>query len=229
VINVNPFLRQSDIIDTELLNNLSMSIIGCRSIGSFSALTLTKLGVGTLVLYDMDKVEPHNVSNQFFVLDDLDTYKAEATLNHCQHYKANTEQQIISVNDKFTNQQIKTELVLASVDNIEGRHNIFNMANQSPECKLYLDARMLADNLKIFTVDLTNDNDVLSFYKEFIEDVENQIAPCTRRTIIYNVLMCASLIGSIVKKYVEREPLPLHVAYCFSNNYQIVDKGEKTN
>jgi len=223
-MNEDSFLRQRDLINMKRLKRLSCTVVGCGAIGSFTALTLSKMGIGKLVLYDHDDIEQHNISNQFFSLLHLDRNKAEVTRDLC--YKFHPSNQSIIVKPmKFNGDKIKTNVVIASTDNIESRLNVFDSAlKKSEECKLYIDVRMLANNLKVFSVDLTNKEKTKQFREDFLIDIKNQLAPCTARTIIYNVLMCASLICNLIKKHVNKESLPFHIAYGFNENYQIVDK-----
>jgi len=217
------FLRQRDLINMKRLKRLSCTVVGCGSIGSFTAITLSKMGLGKLVLFDHDNVEQHNLSNQFFAHNTIDLNKAEVTKAYCEMFQAE-EQPIIVMPIKFNGHKINTNVVLASTDNMESRLKVFESALKSKECKLYIDVRMLGDNLKVFTVDLTEKERAKRFREDFLTDIKNQLAPCTATTIIYNVLMCSSLICNLIKKHVNKEPLPFHIAYGFNENYQIVDK-----
>jgi len=221
----NPFLRQLDLINQRQLGRLSLTIVGCDSIGSFTALALSKMGLGKLVLYDMDKIEDHNISTQFFTHLQKGENKAKLTEKMC--YMFSSIMNVWNHPYKFENEEIKTDIVLASTDNIEGRQAVFMSALKSDKCKLYIDVRMQGNNLKVFTVNLENEEEINSFVNDFLLDVENKLGSCTARTIIYNVLMCASLISDIVKRYASYEPLPKHIAFSFKDYYQIVDMNKE--
>lgn len=221
------FLRQRDLINMKRLKRLSCTVVGCGSIGSFTAITLSKMGIGKLVLFDNDVVNCHNISNQFYEMSVLGVNKAEETKRLCRKFSSfiNPDEQAIIVKPiNFNGHKVKTNVVLASTDNMESRLKVFESALKSKECKLYIDVRMLGDNLKVFTVDLTDKERAKRFREDFLTDIKNQLAPCTATTIIYNVLMCSSLICNLIKKHVNKEPLPFHIAYGFNENYQIVDK-----
>ena len=218
------FLRQRDLINQKVLGTKSLTVVGCGSIGSFSALTLAKMGISKITLYDFDNVETHNLSNQFFRNQDLGLNKAEAT---AQILKDMTETQNINVMPfKYEQQPILTDIILAVVDNIEGRQNIFMNALKSDKCKLYLDVRMNAGNLTVLAVDLTKDEQINSFVNDFLLDVNPIEGRCTARTIIYTVLMCCSHVADIVKKYVTGNIYPNYLHFCFDNYYRIVDMKE---
>ena len=200
---------------------LGCTIVGCGAGGSFTALTLTKLGVGKLILYDMDTVEPHNVSNQFFRLSDLGKNKAKATKELCEEHKTDL-QLIEAFNERFIEQPIKTDIALALTDTIEGRQNVFKQAVASSKCVLYIDARMLANDWQIYTVNTRNYEQVLTFWKDYLEDIQTQNQPCTASMIIYNVLGEVSHIVNTVKRFVNQEPLRLLHAYNYLDNYQVL-------
>ena len=215
------YLRQLNLVDQHRLSELGLTVVGCGAIGSFTALACVKLGLGQLVLFDYDKVETHNLSNQFYTSQDLHVNKALALFEHLKHHLT-PEQTVLPHNTKFDKQPLETELVLASVDTIEARETIFKQALTSEVCKLYIDPRMLGNNLTVFTVDLTNNQDIEAFYKDFIEDVKNQRGRCSARSVCYNGFMVASLVTSHIAKYVNKQPLPLQLGYCFVNNYHLL-------
>ena len=69
--------RQLSILPPEKITT-GVTIVGTGSVGSFVALSLVKMGVKELELWDSDKVELHNIANQYFRLEDLNKYKVEA-------------------------------------------------------------------------------------------------------------------------------------------------------
>ena len=46
--------------------NTPIHIIGCGATGSWVALMLAKMGISNITCWDFDKVEEHNLPNQFF-------------------------------------------------------------------------------------------------------------------------------------------------------------------
>lgn len=71
------YSRQRDVFQPELFKS-PVHIIGCGATGSWLALTLAKLGVADLHLWDFDKVEEHNLPNQCYDHSDIGIAKAEA-------------------------------------------------------------------------------------------------------------------------------------------------------
>jgi len=74
------YIRQQELVNQEKLANLHVTIIGCGAVGSFTALSLCKMGVGQLTLIDNDKVSIENLPNQFFREDDIGEKKVAACM-----------------------------------------------------------------------------------------------------------------------------------------------------
>ena len=72
------FTRQQDILPPEKLAKLSITVIGCGAVGSFTVLTLAKMGITDITVYDGDTVEEHNLPNQWFKVDHRGMNKTDA-------------------------------------------------------------------------------------------------------------------------------------------------------
>ena len=66
----------------EALHKARVAVVGLGGLGSNIAVALTRLGVGHLYLYDFDKVELSNLNRQYYFLDDIGKYKADALVAH---------------------------------------------------------------------------------------------------------------------------------------------------
>ncbi len=64
--------------ELEKLKNAKVGIAGLGGIGSNVAVSLTRTGIGKLVLIDFDKVERSNLNRQQYFLKHIDMYKTEA-------------------------------------------------------------------------------------------------------------------------------------------------------
>ena len=68
----------------QLLQEARVAVVGLGGLGSNVAMWLARLGVGHLLLYDFDKVELSNLNRQYYFLEDVGKYKAEALLTKLQ-------------------------------------------------------------------------------------------------------------------------------------------------
>lgn len=67
---------------TEKLQKSTVGIAGCGGLGSNAAVSLTRAGIGTLILCDFDTVEPSNLNRQHFFQSDIGQNKAFALSKH---------------------------------------------------------------------------------------------------------------------------------------------------
>lgn len=108
-------------------------IIGCGSIGSNVAELLVRQGVEDIILWDMDKVESHNIVNQLFNETHIGMLKTEALtkilydINPMLKHTLKTE-------SEYTNQMLGG-FVFMCVDSVEVRKKIVenNYCNRSIE------------------------------------------------------------------------------------------------
>ena len=70
--------RQSEEVNGKL-ENAKVVILGAGGLGSNIAHMLARLGVGKMILYDFDVVEPSNLNRQHYGVNDIGKMKAETT------------------------------------------------------------------------------------------------------------------------------------------------------
>jgi len=211
------FLRQQSLINQEKLSQLRICIIGTGAIGSFTALSLTKMGCGHLTLWDKDTVALHNVSNQFFTKEAYGEPKVVAVARECQRY-APSGIDVNIFNEFYEGQPLENfDVIIALTDNIEGRKAVFAAAQKSTKCQLYIDGRMGAEIFRSFAFCPSNAEQCKDYYDNYIDGVQNEVLPCTARTIIYNVQLAASMISSFIKKYVQCEAMPFELIFNFKD------------
>lgn len=61
----------------ERLSRAVVGIAGCGGLGSNAAASLTRAGVGTLILVDPDRVELSNLNRQYFFMEDIGKPKVD--------------------------------------------------------------------------------------------------------------------------------------------------------
>ena len=220
------YIRQQSLVNQQKLAELRIAIVGTGSIGSFTALALTKMGCEHLTLWDKDQVELHNVSNQFFNKDSIGLPKVVAAVDECKRYTPD-KVDVEVFNEVYDQQSLdKFDVVIALTDNIEGRKAAFENAQKSAKTQLFIDGRMGGELFKGYSF---NPHSALAdkYYQNYIEGVENEELPCTARTIIYNVMMSSSIITSYVKKFVNGEPLPFELIFSFQT-FQLMKSKEES-
>jgi molybdopterin/thiamine biosynthesis adenylyltransferase len=121
------YIRQQELVNQEKLAGLHIAIVGCGAVGSFTALSLCKMGIGQLTLIDHDKVSVENLPNQFYRDSDLGKKKVDA----CSDLIRQFDRQIsmITLGWPFIKQKLEADVVIAAVDSMEVRKRIWTAVN----------------------------------------------------------------------------------------------------
>lgn len=199
------FTRQKAIFNPEE-QELNIFIVGAGSTGSFISLTLTKMGFENLFIIDNDKVEEHNIPNQFYRTEDISKFKIEALQEIVNDF---TGLEIGVLDEKITEKSEMdyldlNSLVILCVDNMKARKIIYKKIKDLP-IKL-IDTRMGGEGYQIYSIDLEKEEDK-KFYEKTL-NAEIKSAPCGEKAVIYTILSLASECSNIVKKIDKRENYP---------------------
>lgn len=208
--------RQSDIIDFDLLTR-PMTLIGAGGIGSWTALSLCKLGATSLTVWDMDKVEAVNVGNQLYGEQDIGKPKPEAL---AVHIKELTGIDIKPVCKAWDNQPLTDNIIISGLDNMAIRAKLAaHLSVIKPG--LYIDGRMLADMIRIVTA---TPETWEKYFKTLVTDDQLEHVPCTAKAVSYNTMIVSGLITSIVKLYLTGQPYPRELIVDLTTHYVEVVK-----
>lgn len=182
--------RQLGIIPQEKLS-YRVVIIGVGAVGSFTALSLAKMGMHNMTIVDPDKIDTHNIPNQFYRKKDVGKYKVEA-LKEILHEFTDTVPEI-----GYELQRISppSGIVISAVDSMKSRQEIWHHIEHNLSVTNYIDSRMGAE---IASVYITRPYDQ-GYESNLWDDSKAVQEPCTARAIIYTSCGLASFICSIVK------------------------------
>lgn len=206
------FLRQIDILNPEKCKE-PIFIIGAGATGSFTALTLAKMGLTDIRIFDGDTIEEHNFPNQMYPLRTLGINKTEA---------------LKSVVEEFTGTEIKTiprmykseplrGIVISALDTMKGRKQIYKNACKG-NVKLLLDPRAGPELFRLLTVDLSLETEKKWYEENLYSDEEALEAPCTARSIIYSMLLISAYVCRQVKLYLMNEEYKRDIYVDMKNN-----------
>ena len=197
------------------LESKAVTLIGAGAIGSFTALTLTKMGVNKLSVYDEDGVSEHNLPNQFFRKEDIGQFKVDALQQILENFNSVR----IRKNNKFFSSQRLAETVIVATDTMASREKVWSQFIMQPACRNLIEARMGAEVGMVYTIRKPKRSNVTSpkdfnFYEDRLyPDSQVKPLPCTGRSIIYNVLMIASLVCRSYKAIIMNEKYPREVIF----------------
>lgn len=197
--------RQSRLVDSSILT-CPLTIIGAGGIGSFTALTLAKMGFENITIMDDDTVEEHNIPNQFYRYKDLTNSKVEALKQIIHDF---TKNEISISNYRFEKETIISwdGLWIMAVDNMVTRKNIYDLAYKHHNLITgIIDGRMGGQQAEVYTVNMQNRMERAAYKNTLWEEAETAQVPCTERAVIYNVLWIASTIANSIRLLLEKKP-----------------------
>lgn len=202
------FDRQYNIFNPKE-QHLNMVVVGCGSTGSFTILTLAKLGFKNITGIDDDKVENTNIPHQFYRFSDIGELKTTSLQSIVKDFTGLN----ISIVSKRINDENKlmdnanidlNTIVVFCLDTIEARKNIYNQIKDMP-IKL-VDTRMGTDGYQIYVVDLQNESEKKEYEK--LLEREATETTCGSKGTIYNILSIASETCNILKRMDKGESYP---------------------
>jgi len=128
-------------------------IIGCGAIGSTVAETLARLGIEKFVLYDFDKVEPHNIANQMFYQRQVGMPKVHAVYQTIT--EINNDAKIRVVQTGWQEHPLAGHVFLAA-DNADVLKRLVEMNKDNPQILSMWDFRMRLGDAQHYGADWTN-------------------------------------------------------------------------
>lgn len=208
VIQHEHLTRQLDIINVDNLNH-KVVIIGCGAIGSFLTLSLVKMGLNRVEVFDHDKVDTVNMSNQFFRFKDIGTNKAEALKSLVKDF---TNVDIMCNNVKFDETygtKLKDAIVISAVDSMEARKLIMDLAAKHG-AQYVIDPRMAAETYAQYAYP---PKDFDKYAKTLYSDADAVQERCTAKSTIYTVNGAVSLACKTIKDIIQGDAYPKNIQW----------------
>ena len=122
------YSRSHGILESSLLEDRKVAVVGLGSGGSHVVIELAKAGVGKFVLVDYDRIELHNIIRHVCGLSDLGRLKTNVMRDHVLDKNPFAEVEIHNTNINNAEDARKIlkgcDVVIAATDNIRSRLNI---------------------------------------------------------------------------------------------------------
>lgn len=206
--------RQADLVDSTIFKT-PIYLIGAGGIGSFTALTLAKMGFKQLNIWDPDEVENHNLPNQFYQIQDVGRTKLGALLPII--YRFTDCRSMMMCPHEWQNNHKLNGLVIMAVDSISVRDEIFQHVKDNKKVIGFIDGRMGGQNAEVYTIN-PKEQQWMKFYDSRLWDSRDvDDVPCTERAIIYNVCWIASVICNQARLYLEGKIYKRGIMMDFEN------------
>jgi len=207
--------RQTDIIHRNKLCT-PCTVVGAGAIGSFVALTLAKMGIPRIDIFDKDIVEEENLPNQWFKLDAIGKKKAYETERLIKQFSDSTifgHARNLEPENFGKLKEFIHPIVVSCVDSMKVRKEILDFLKKKIEHKLFIDARMAGQVINVLTINPKLNSDVWFYEQHWYSDSEAVQERCTEKAIIYTSTIAAGLICNQVKKFLNGEKLNREIIF----------------
>jgi molybdopterin-synthase adenylyltransferase len=193
--------RQQDLVPTDRLTDLTVTVIGVGAIGRQAALQLAAIGVRSLHLIDFDVVDETNITTQGYAAEDVGKLKVTATNEAVLRLDPSIAVQV--TNDRYRPRQALSSVVFCCVDSISARSAIWRSVQHG--CRFWSDGRMLAETIRVLTV---ADQQGRSHYPSTLfQQAEAQTGQCTARSTIYSANIAAGLMLHQFARWLRGQPV----------------------
>jgi hypothetical protein len=153
-----------------------VDVIGAGATGSRIAMSLAKLGLTSIHVWDFDTIEAHNVANQLFGNDQLGQKKVAAL---AELIKRATGTKITIHDEKVDGNQPLGEVVFLLVDSMAGRKEIWSRGLKfKPQTKLLIETRMGADSGRVYTLNPSKMTHIKAYEQTLYADEETEVSAC---------------------------------------------------
>ena len=188
--------RQSGLIPTDVISDMSVIIVGGGAIGSHVAKQLSQIGIRDMKVFDDDSIEEHNLPNQGFGLGDLYKNKALALKDRLElDYGVRLDAKPERVTEDTP---LNSRVVISAVDSMASRKAIWTAVKSGTDVEMFLDARMGAMYAEAFAVDMLNADSIEAYDGTLFDDAEGYQAPCTEKATIFCAAGTAAVLSSLV-------------------------------
>jgi len=169
-------LRHLSVFSPHAFGQRRVDVIGCGATGSRIVLSLAKLGVENIHVWDFDVVEEHNIPNQAFGMSDIGLNKAVAL---AALVKAATGTEITVHEEKVDGTQMLGEVVFLLTDTISSRKEIWNGAlKYKLKTNLLIETRMGADNGRVYSINPNKPGHIKAWEGTLYDDNEAEVSAC---------------------------------------------------
>jgi molybdopterin/thiamine biosynthesis adenylyltransferase len=193
--------RQINLIPMSILEE-PITIVGAGAVGSFTTLSLAKMGFTNITVFDFDKIDVENMNCQFYRFKDIGRYKVEALQDLVEDF---TRVEINARNELYQTGTFKG-IVVSAVDSMKVRKTIWdNHKEISFQTKLIVDPRMAAEYALIYAVKPMDIKDFDSYEKALYTDDNAVQEDCTSKATMYTATMLAGQVCKVIKDFLVKD------------------------
>jgi len=188
-------MRQEGLVNSDIFAT-PVCVVGAGGIGSFTTLALAKIGFQDISVWDMDMIEEHNISNQFYPLSNVGVSKVDGLAQMISMFEGIS---IRGYKKRWNKEEKLQGVVVAAVDNMKTRLELFQAVKKDKNVLCLIDGRMGGNQLEVYTVFMQNKTDIRPYTRTLLSDEQIPDVPCTQKAVMYNVLNIASWITNQIR------------------------------
>lgn len=206
MIVVDRFSRQTELVPTEKLKEVGVTVVGVGAIGRQVSVQAAALGVRRLQIVDFDTVELANVTTQGFRHSEIGLSKVEATRRAVQEIDPTIE--VDAVCDRFRPKLSTEGAVFCCVDSIGARETIWRTIGGV--CRFWCDGRMLGETIRVLSA--TDGQSRAKYGTTLFPQAEAQVGRCTARGVIYTAAIAAGLMLQQFCRWLRGQPVDVNLS-----------------
>ncbi len=174
-MTVDPIRHQS-VFHPQRFGDKRVDVIGAGATGSRVVISLAKLGIRNIHVWDFDKIEEHNVANQAFGNDDIGKLKIEALASLV---KRQCGIDIIQHNVKYEGGEQLGAVAFLLTDSMASRKQIWETSIRlKPRTELMVETRMGPDSGRIYAVNPMDPKQCKRWEATLYADSEAAVSAC---------------------------------------------------
>ena len=195
---------------------LDITIGGAGGIGSWFTTLISRIGVSSLHLYDMDTIDTTNLGGQLYKTGQVNMSKVEAVRQNVIDFCDTN----INTYQRYTEEDgVITPVMVSCFDNMDARKIFFESWASDPDRKLFMDGRMLAESFQIFTV-LPGQED--RYRKTLFADSEVEEQACSAKATSHTGAIIGGMMTSIITNFMTNTKLGVPIKEVpFKTGFQI--------
>lgn len=193
-----------------------ITLIGCGGIGSWTALSLARIG-HKLTLFDGDSVDVTNVEGgQMFKRSQVGQNKAIAMVDICREF--GTTSSMDPIDEDFDPEEFAVEnITICAVDNMAARKAAFstwrkNNLGEAGYPSIFIDGRLLLENMEIFAIKGDDKKAMKRYEKDHLfSDEEVAALDCTSKQTTFSAMIIAGMITATLCNFLTNEKLEMEM------------------
>lgn len=169
-------LRHLEVFSPATFGDQRVDVIGVGATGSRIALSLAKLGIGNVHVWDDDRVEPHNVPNQAFGNNDIGKFKVEAIQRIILEQTGTT----ITIHPvRINSKEQLGDIVFLLTDTMASRQEIWKAGlRYNTQVKLVIETRMGKNSGRVYAMNPSNPAHVTGWEGTLYADDVAEVNAC---------------------------------------------------